>query len=234
MSSKDADKSSEPETEAKEPTPTKEPEASEAKKPPKEPEAEESTEPKEQKAAEESAEPEEQPQGPSLQFWLVVLGVILAGVIWGYRGTPSKAPVPVLEPGTVVDAPITLITMDRHELSCAMPGDLQGYKCVWSDPNTKADPPADPAHTLAPYMTTNGQLFLVAGLFEQPSVRARYERERPEGKKREELRRFTANCKLKLLAEAPEIRLQFALGSPWGEAQRAWVGVPSDCSITHP
>jgi hypothetical protein len=207
MSSEDANKSQEPEPEVKEPTASADVGASQ------EPQA---------------------PHGPSVQFWLVVLGVILAGMLWGYRGTPTKVSVPVLEPGTVIDAPITVVTMDRLDLSCAMPGELQGYRCVWSDPTTKAEPPADPQHTLAPYLTTSGQLFLVAGLFEQPSVSARYDRERPEGRKREELRRFTASCKLKLLAEAPEVRLQFAPGSPWGEAQRAWVGVPSDCSIMHP
>ena len=170
-------------------------------------------------------------RGPNAQFWLVVVGVVIAGMLWGYRGSHSKVAPAVMQTGSVVDAPITLVTADRHELACAMQGDIAGCKCAWSEPSTKNS--VDPVHTLAPYMTTAGQLFLVAGLFEQPQVSLRYDRERPDGRKREELRRFTATCKLKLMGEAPEVRLQFSQGSPWGESVRAWVGVPSECTTVN-
>ena len=165
------------------------------------------------------------------QFWLVVAGVIVAAILWGYRGDPSKAPPPVLQAGRVLDAPITLVTADRNDLACAMPKDIQGYGCAWTDSATRnpSQPAAD--HLVAPYLTTTGQTYLVAGLFEQPSVAKRYERERPEGRKREELRRFVAQCKLRLIAESPEVRLQFAPSSPWSDPTRAWIAVPEDCSI---
>jgi hypothetical protein len=185
------------------------------------------------KESAESADDQQQEveRGPGAQFWLVVAGVILAGLLWGYRGTPSKIAPVVTQTGSVVEAPITLVTADRHELACAMPGDVQGYRCAWADPSSKNS--VDPEHTLAPYMTTAGQLFLVAGLFEQTQVSVRYDRERPDGRKREELRRFTATCKLKLVGEASEAKLQFAQGSPWGEPVRAWVGVPSECTTAN-
>jgi hypothetical protein len=37
-----------------------------------------------------------------------------------------------------------------------------------------------------------------------------------------------------LLGEAPEVKLQFAPGSPWSETMRVWAGVPSDCTVSHP
>jgi hypothetical protein len=157
--------------------------------------------------------------------------VILAGMLWGYRGTPSKAPPPVLEVGKEIEVPITLVTADRHELACALAQDVQGYGCAWADPETRNPSPPAPERLLAPYMTTTGQLYLVAGLFEQPAVSQRFERERPEGRKRQDLRRFTAVCKLRLLAEAPDVRLQFAPAAPWSEPARAWLGVPQQCIV---
>jgi hypothetical protein len=180
-----------------------------------------------------AGEEEDKTDGERTQFGLVVVGLILAAVLWGYRGSPSAVPAPALEPGGIVDAPVTLVTADRHELACAMPDTIQGYACAWSGPDGKREPLPAPERVLAPYLTTSGRLFLIAGLFEQPAVSQRYERESPAGRKREELRRFTASCKLKLLGEV-EARAQFASGSPWGELQRVWAAAPAQCVISHP
>lgn len=172
-------------------------------------------------------------EGARTQFGLVIVGLILAAVLWSYRGTPSAAPAPALVAGSVVDAPVTLVTADRHELACAMPGVVEQYACGWNGPESRRDPLPAPEHVLAPYLTTSGQLFLIAGLFEQTSVAQRYERENPAGRKREELRRFTATCRLRLLGEV-DARVQFSPGSPWGEPQKVWAAAPLQCAISHP
>jgi hypothetical protein len=110
---------------------------------------------------------------------------------------------------------------------------VQDYVCAWSEPDSKREPLPAAERVLAPYLTTSGQLFLIAGLFEQPAVAQRYERENPAGRKREELRRFTASCKLKLLGEV-DARMQFAPGSPWGAPQKAWAASPVQCQVSHP
>jgi len=171
--------------------------------------------------------------GARTQFGLVVVGLILAAVLWGYRGSPSAVPAPAFEPGGIVDVPVTLVTADRNELACALPDSIQQYACAWSGPDSKREPLPSPERVLAPYLTTSGQLFLIAGLFEQPAVAQRYDRENPSGRKREELRRFTASCKLRLLGEV-DARVQFSPGSPWGELQKVWATAPTQCTISHP
>jgi hypothetical protein len=178
-------------------------------------------------------EQQQELDGARTQFGLVVVGLILAAVLWGYRGTPTAPVQPSLEPGGTLDVPITLVTADRHELACAMPEAVEQYGCAYAQQGVKREPAPSPEHLLAPYLTTSGQLFLVAGLFEQPAVAQRYDRENPAGRKREELRRFTATCKLKLLREV-DARVQFAPGSPWGEPQMVWAAAPVQCAISHP
>lgn len=186
-------------------------------------------------------EPDSTPQNPpseeasqsNVQFWLVFAGMIVAVLLWNQRGTPGKSSAPMLQPGVIIDAPITLVTADRNDLSCAMDSAVSGYACAFSAPDkpNAALPAAD--HVLAPYMTTQGQLFLVAGLFEQAPVDERYRKEPPEGKKRETLRRFTAQCKIKLVGEV-EARLRWAQNGPWGEPARAWTAVPAGCKVGPP
>jgi hypothetical protein len=184
-------------------------------------------------APEPAGPPEQESDGARTQFGLVVVGLILAAVLWAHRGTPSATPAPALESGAIVDAPVTLVTADRDELACAMPDAIEQHVCGWVGPDTRREPLPAPERVLAPYLTTSGQIFLIGGLFEQPAVSQRYERENPAGRKREELRRFTASCKLKLLGEV-DARVQFSPGSPWGELQKVWAASPVQCVIAHP
>lgn len=189
----------------------------------------------------ESTTPQNTPQSPPseedresrVQFWIVFAGMIVAVLLWNQRGTPGKSTAAILQAGAIIDAPITLVTADRNDLACAMASDVSGYACAYSAPDKPNGslPAAD--HVIAPYMTTQGQLFLVAGLFEQAPVDERYRKEPPEGKKRETLRRFTANCKIKLVGEV-EARLRWAQNGPWGEPTRAWTAVPAGCKLGSP
>lgn len=189
-----------------------------------------------QQPAEPSATTSGEPTTPedresSLQFWVVFAGLVVALVLFNMRGDPASSRPSVMQPGAVVDAPITLITADRNDLACAREGDVDGFACAFTAPGVVRISQTAADRVLAPYMTTQGQLFLVAGLFEQPAVEERFRKEPPEGKKREELRRFTAQCKLRLLSEI-EVRMRWAPQAPWGEPSRAWASVPVSCRVS--
>ena len=160
---------------------------------------------------------------------LLLFGLGLAVVLWNIRGTPSQGE-PVMKPGAIVHAPITLVTVDRDILVCAMKEGIKGNKCLFSAPGQPADPVPDADKTLAHVLTTERVLFLVAGLFEQPAVRERYQQEPPQSKSREGLKRFTADCKLKLLGEV-DAQLQWAPDDPWSPPTRVWAAVPVKCEV---
>ena len=168
-----------------------------------------------------------------VELSLVVAAALVAWLIWQHRGTPRSSSSPVLRSGAQIVAPITLVTADRHDLSCAMAGELQGYQCAYESPEQPTARRHSPDSELAPYMTTSGKLLLIAGLFEQPAVRERYRGEPPQGRKRDTLRRFTAECKLRLLGEV-EAGTRWVSGGGWEPPTRAWAGVPSDCHVFEP
>jgi hypothetical protein len=168
-----------------------------------------------------------------VQFWLLVCGAVVAWLLWRYRGAPSALASPVLRSGADIEAPITLVTADRQDLSCAMLGEIQGYRCAFSTPEQLSPVSNSAERVLAPYMTTHGQLLLIAGLFEQSAVQERYRLEPPKGRSRDVLRRFTAECKLRLLGEV-EVNTRWTPSGAWEPRTRAWAGVPSDCRVSGP
>jgi hypothetical protein len=178
------------------------------------------------------AEPEREPQGlPAearkrgrLEWWLLVAAAIAAVPLWLWRGTGFG-------PGAVVEIPLSLITADKHELACAHPEQFGRYRCAFRAPDEPwPDPPA-PADTLTQYLTPDRRLFLVAGLFEQRDVAARYASEPPQGKRPSQLRRFVATCNVRLLKKVPWVHARWAKHASFGESGSAWVAEPLDCTL---
>jgi hypothetical protein len=81
-------------------------------------------------------------------------------------------------------------------------------------------------------MTTDRQLFLIAGLFENRAVDARYRAEPPGRKPRDKLKRFTAYCKLRMVTRVQEISTRWGRSASWNrEPAGAWVAVPIECEV---
>jgi len=169
-------------------------------------------------------------RGSAAQSWLLLGGLLLGLVLWSIRGISGDGQSVVMKPGMVVDAPFTLLTVDGDNLVCAMKEGIKGNACLYSSPG-RPNVPVPPADkTLAPYLTTQRELFLVAGLFAQPAVAARYQQEPPQGKAISSLKRFTAECKIKLLGEV-EPRLRWAPEGSWGPPAPVWAAVPVKCRV---
>lgn len=158
------------------------------------------------------------------EWIVVVLAIAAAWPLWRSRGRVDRA-------GLVVDAPITLITSDRENLSCALPRWIGRYRCEFQSPKRPWPGPLPPGDLLAPYDTVQQQMFLIPGLFEQPSLVARYAREPPAGLPRDRLTRFVVHCKLRLMERVDEFQARWSLDWPWGPQAGVWVAEPVSCSV---
>jgi len=157
------------------------------------------------------------------QWVLVVAAVAIAPVLFSLRGS-------ALGPGSVVEVPLTLITADKHDLSCAFEAEVAGQRCEYLRPF--APTPIDPTKSpLQPFLSLDRQMFLIAGLFAEPNVARRYAEELPEGVPRERLRRFTARCRLKLLAGVAGAFVRFGPGAAWGAAPPLHVAQVLSCRV---
>ena len=169
------------------------------------------------------ATPETAREPRKLEWWLVAAAAVVAVPLWLWRGSE-------VGPGTVIDAPISLITADKHELSCALPDSIGHYRCAFRMPDeTWPEAPA-PAETLTQYLTTERRLLLVPGLFERPEIAARYASEPPQGKRPSRLRRFVAQCKLRLVTKVPWVYTRWARRGNWDHSGAAWVAEPLGCT----
>jgi hypothetical protein len=159
----------------------------------------------------------EQPKGKSPVRWiLMVVGIVVVWQLWDWRSN-------VTGPGKAVDAPITLITADRDDLACAMDRTVGKYRCEVPAPGKTWPQPPSTTEKLMPYFTTDRQMYLIAGLFEQPTVAARYTADPPQGQPRDKLRRFVAHCRLHLVQKVEGVQTRWQANGNWNNAEPTWV-----------
>jgi hypothetical protein len=127
-----------------------------------------------------------------------------------------------------MDAELTLITSDRYELACSSARTVGGYACGFDEAGKPRS--LNESETLRPYMTVSRKVYLIPALFLQASVERRYKAE-PANLPREQLRRFTAKCKLKKVGELEGFKLRWAEKGAWSEPQTADVVTVGTCEV---
>jgi hypothetical protein len=148
---------------------------------------------------------------------------LLASVALTHRHEKSE------RAGEVLDADITLVTADRKDLDCVASEEVDGYACGYSDEKTARK--LDESNKLRPYMTLDRQMYLIPGLFLEPAIAARYKSEAPD-KPRDQLRRFTAKCKVTIVDEIDGVRVRWAQNGPWQpSANDVPVATISQCRV---
>lgn len=160
---------------------------------------------------------------PRSEWLLLLAAAIVAIPLWRWRGNTSGA-------GATVMARITLVTSDRDDLACASPRVVNGYRCAFEKDTGVQRAPA--AKWLAPYMTESHQMFLLPELFNQTSLKVRYEKEPPTTTPRSALRRFTAVCKLRLIEKVSGVQVRWVKSDPMSPPDNtAWVAEPLACKV---
>jgi len=159
------------------------------------------------------------------EWVLVGVAALIAWKLWDWRGS-------VTGPGKTTTAPITLVSADRDDLACAFGGTAAGkYRCEF-DANAKAWPnPPAPAERLAPYYTTERQLYLIPGLFEQSALQKRYASDTGNHLQRDQQKRFVARCELRLVEKVEKLKTRWLRGGDFNDADNAWVAEPKNCTV---
>ena len=75
------------------------------------------------------------------------------------------------------------------------------------------------------------RLYLIPGLFLEPAIAGRYASEPPTGKTRNQLKRFTAKCKIQIVGELDGVKLRWSPGGPWEAPKKFPVATVSGCKI---
>lgn len=167
--------------------------------------------------------------GLRLRTWLLLGGVVAIAGYYIYENQPARDARQTPAIGEVVAANITLVTADRKDLDCMAGKGVGAYRCGFS--NEKTQSTVDEQNRLRPFMTLDRTLTLIPGLFLEPAIKARYDREPPD-KPRDQLKRFTAKCKVKLIGTLDGVRLRWRPDSPWEPRQNdVRVGTISGCRI---
>lgn len=155
---------------------------------------------------------------------MVAAAVVVAIPLLLWRGNKGG-------PGTIIEAPVTLITADRDALECAYGHAVGKYRCAYSAPDIHWQDAPAPADTLTQYLTTDRRLILIAGLFQQPALAARYAKEPPTSVNTRRLKRFTARCQVRLLEKVHAFNTRWSKDGDWENNQDAWVAEPVDCTV---
>ena len=157
------------------------------------------------------------------QWLLVIAALALAPILFSVRGS-------ALGPGSVIEVPLSLVTADKQDLSCAFAAEVAGYRCGFVRPFVPG--PVDAGKPpLQPFVSLERQMFLIPGLFAEPNLSRRYVAELPAGVPRERLRRFTARCRLELLRGVAGAFVRFGPDAPWGMAPPLYVARVLSCRV---
>jgi hypothetical protein len=154
---------------------------------------------------------------------IIVAIVIFAAYFATRRISPNAAAILRTTP-----ADITLVTADRTDVACVSLKGFQGYYCGFSTEIINWQ--GDEQNKLAPYYTVDRHQYLIPGLFLEPAIRARYQSE-PPNKPREQLKRFTARCQIKIVGKLAGVRTHWVANTAWGNPEDIEVGTVSGCKI---
>jgi hypothetical protein len=155
---------------------------------------------------------------------LGVAAVVIIGAALAMQRTPQEPNTP----GSTVSADITLITSDRADVDCAAATGIGDYRCGFSDENMPWN--GDEAKKLKPFYTTDRHLYLIPGLFLQPALQERYKAE-PPGKPRDQLKRFTAKCELKILGKVGGVRVRWLATGTWSNPEEVEAATVESCKV---
>jgi hypothetical protein len=161
----------------------------------------------------------------ALPWSLLALALALAPLLWAARGRIPQA-------GSTIDTALTLITADKPDLSCALAIRVDGLHCRYRTPTQAWSVGESSTAVLQPFVSSRGATFLVSDLFAQPALAQRYALELPDGKPRTEYRRFTAECRFRLVQRVSGAQVQFGRDAVWAGAPELWVARPVSCRVS--
>ncbi len=171
--------------------------------------------------------------GKALIYVLLVGAIAVAFAYLGQMegGSTSSGPPRVewKEKDTVKVA-ITLVTTDVNDLACASSDELEGLRCGFVAKNKrspKGNKPRQDPQVLQPYTTVDRIQFMAAGLWQQPELKARLDKEDWSNPSP----RFTVHCKLDIKGKVDTASVRWKPEEGWYPANGWWAGSVTECKI---
>lgn len=132
---------------------------------------------------------------------------------------------------------VTIVTADYNKLSCAHPDAVGSGHCAFvdekqawaSEPNAPLDD--NKKNVIQPYRTVDGQLLMIKGLWAEPAIATRLHDEPPQGVAENKLARFTAQCRVKFVAEWKQPLVRWVPGQAFSRQGDAMVAEPLECEV---
>ena len=156
---------------------------------------------------------------------LGVGAVVIIGAALAMQRAPGS---PGSQSGTVA-ADITLVTSDRADVDCAAAAGVAAYRCGFSDESMPWH--GEEQNKLKPFYTTDRHLYLIPGLFLAPSLQERFKSEPPDSKPRDQLKRFTAKCNLKIAGKVGGVKVRWLSTGAWSNPEEVEVATVIDCKV---
>ena len=127
--------------------------------------------------------------------------------------------------GDTLDITVTVIPADQRRLACAWEEPIADLSCAYVEPGAKSPSrKVDEKRRLAPYVTVDGQLVILAGVFAGDEVASAAKLH-----KRSRDKRFRVRCSVKLVAQKANIPIRFADRDAFKPADLTWVGRAEKC-----
>src|SRR6185295_9934038 len=118
---------------------------------------------------------------------------------------------------------ITVVPGDAHALDCAATAAVGGERCRLDD----QDHPTSVEQLLRPFVTTGGELILLARLFEEPHVAAWLRGALAAGS----TARVTLECRGQHLGTSGPVRVRFGSNARWDQQHGITAGRIEECTV---
>ena len=145
-----------------------------------------------------------------------VVALSVALLAWGRGRAPAV--------GSQVPLSITVIPQDAVNLDCASNTIFGGARCNF-DPYGRLQAEGQPA--LRPFVSTSRELFLLAGVFEQPEVMQWLTQARYSGSGA----RVTLNCQATLLGTLGTVGVRWQQGAAFANESNVPVASVRNCKV---
>ena len=154
-----------------------------------------------------------------LEWLLVVATAGLATLLTAFgRGHEPQI-------GDTLDITVTVIPADQRRLACAWEERIAGLSCAYAQPTAKSPSrKLEEKKRLAPYVSVDGQLVILAGVFASEEVASAAKLH-----KRSRDKRFRVRCSVKLIAQRANIPIRFSHRDAFKPADLTWVGRAENC-----
>lgn len=152
--------------------------------------------------------------------WLIVVAVICVagGIIAFGRGQEPRV-------GDTRELTVSIVPADKQGLGCAAELPIAGLSCAYASSDVKAVArKLNEAERLAPYVTTKGELVILAGVFASKEVTAEVKH-----RKRSRDARFQVKCRVKLVSQLAHIPIRFSRRAEFKPADLTWLGRAEEC-----